>query len=134
MVKDPDPSSQKILYDKQTGYFRRDLIVFKNLDLSRASDVLSLCLLVYIVLTLATPLPTAFYVMFVSCAERSSRKDLTLLPQPSDHLASASLWCARLCVVYVVADPFGAAPPSLSCSLAEQRLLVDQAVRQEGRD
>ena len=36
MVKDPDPAHHKILYDKQTGYFRRDLIVFKNLDLSGA--------------------------------------------------------------------------------------------------
>lgn len=69
MVKDPDPQSQKILYDKQTGYFRRDLIVFKNLDLTRASDVLSLLLLTYVAITLVSNFSVPFYVM---CVPRSA--------------------------------------------------------------
>jgi phosphatidylethanolamine N-methyltransferase len=43
MVEDPDPQHESLLYDKQTGYFRRDLIVFKNFDPFRGADLFMLC-------------------------------------------------------------------------------------------
>jgi hypothetical protein len=40
MVRDDDPATAQILYDRTAGYFRRDLVIFKNLHLSRATDIL----------------------------------------------------------------------------------------------
>ena len=43
-----DPEVEKVLYDSSNGYFRRDLVVFKNINLGRSSD---LCLVILITYT-----------------------------------------------------------------------------------
>eukprot|EP01100_Stratorugosa_tubuloviscum_P000169 TRINITY_DN1036_c1_g3_i1.p1 TRINITY_DN1036_c1_g3~~TRINITY_DN1036_c1_g3_i1.p1 ORF type:complete len:701 (-),score=249.82 TRINITY_DN1036_c1_g3_i1:108-2210(-) len=65
-VEEQDPQRQCILYDKQTGYFRRDLIVFKNFTLWRASDFFMLLIIVYSVIPLIfIDISPTFYVIQV---------------------------------------------------------------------
>ncbi|KAL6069572.1 Phosphatidylethanolamine N-methyltransferase, variant 2 [Balamuthia mandrillaris] len=47
MVTDPDPKTKTILYDTKTGYFRKDLIVFKNFDPLRSSDIFMGVIILY---------------------------------------------------------------------------------------
>jgi len=53
----------KILYDTQTGYFRRDLIVFKNLDLFRSSDLFMLVIIAYSLIFFFLNLDPIFYIV-----------------------------------------------------------------------
>ncbi|PRP86701.1 hypothetical protein PROFUN_02850 [Planoprotostelium fungivorum] len=61
-VEDPSPEMEKILHDAQTGYFRRDLIVFKNFDPFRSSDLFMLFLIIYNVVLMFLDLPTSFFI------------------------------------------------------------------------
>jgi len=62
MVEDRESEKNRILYDLETGYFRRDLIVFKNLDLFRSSDLFMVIILFYSFLLNLLNMPYAFYV------------------------------------------------------------------------
>jgi len=62
MVEDRESEKNKILYDLDAGYFRRDLIVFKNLDLFRSSDLFMVVILFYSFLLNLLNMPYAFYV------------------------------------------------------------------------
>lgn len=62
MVRDPDPGRTKILYDTQYGYFRRDLIVFKNMDLARSADLMGIVIGAYTLGLFLLPLHPAIFV------------------------------------------------------------------------
>lgn len=55
--------SKKILYDHQVGYFRRDLIVFKNLDIFRSSDLFMVIIIFYCLFLNCLNLHWSFYVI-----------------------------------------------------------------------
>ena len=57
-----DPETEKVLYDQNNGYFRRDLIVFKNFNLFRSSDFFLIVLLAYTAIQYFFDLHPAFYV------------------------------------------------------------------------
>eukprot|EP01087_Luapelamoeba_hula_P001905 TRINITY_DN116_c3_g1_i1.p1 TRINITY_DN116_c3_g1~~TRINITY_DN116_c3_g1_i1.p1 ORF type:complete len:654 (+),score=64.73 TRINITY_DN116_c3_g1_i1:81-2042(+) len=63
MVADPDPKRQTILYDKSTGYFRKDLIVFYNFNIMRSADMFMLVIIIYCVITLFVDLSPVFYII-----------------------------------------------------------------------
>eukprot|EP01117_Protostelium_nocturnum_P000747 TRINITY_DN1092_c0_g1_i1.p1 TRINITY_DN1092_c0_g1~~TRINITY_DN1092_c0_g1_i1.p1 ORF type:complete len:701 (-),score=202.25 TRINITY_DN1092_c0_g1_i1:178-2280(-) len=52
----------RILHDAQTGYFRRDLIVFKNFDPFRSSDLFMALLITYSVFLAFLNLPSSFFI------------------------------------------------------------------------
>jgi len=56
------PEVQEVLYNRDNGYFRRDLIVFKNINLFRSSDICLVILLTYTFLQYLYNLPLWFYV------------------------------------------------------------------------
>mmetsp|Transcript_27502 Transcript_27502/g.38785 ORF Transcript_27502/g.38785 Transcript_27502/m.38785 type:complete len:650 (-) Transcript_27502:29-1978(-) len=64
-VKDHDQTNiaerNRILYDLQTGYFRKDLIVFKNFDPLRSSDLFVFIIIFYTLLLQFANLPQWFY-------------------------------------------------------------------------
>jgi hypothetical protein len=62
MVEDAEIERKRRLYDTQTGYFRRDLIVFKNLDVFRSSDLFMIVILFYCVMLNFLNLHWTFYV------------------------------------------------------------------------
>jgi phosphatidylethanolamine N-methyltransferase len=64
MVKEQprDQESTTILYDKQTGYFRRDLIVFKNFFVFRSSDFFTLLIFFYNLVLLFANFSPGLYV------------------------------------------------------------------------
>eukprot|EP01116_Phalansterium_solitarium_P021730 TRINITY_DN6889_c0_g1_i3.p1 TRINITY_DN6889_c0_g1~~TRINITY_DN6889_c0_g1_i3.p1 ORF type:complete len:722 (-),score=265.98 TRINITY_DN6889_c0_g1_i3:333-2498(-) len=61
-VRDESEDDRKILYDMQTGYFRKDLIVFARFDWCRAADLFSVVVLFYMVLLNMLNLNPVFYV------------------------------------------------------------------------
>eukprot|EP01114_Cavostelium_apophysatum_P019463 TRINITY_DN6285_c0_g1_i1.p1 TRINITY_DN6285_c0_g1~~TRINITY_DN6285_c0_g1_i1.p1 ORF type:complete len:726 (+),score=212.23 TRINITY_DN6285_c0_g1_i1:218-2395(+) len=61
-VMNPNPERNKILYDAQTGYFRRDLIVFKNLNIFRSSDLFLVVMIFYVLCLNALNLHWSFYI------------------------------------------------------------------------
>lgn len=56
-----DPTKQSLFYDKKTGYFRSDLIVLKNFDITRSSDLFVLIILCFIVLLNIAGMPLWFW-------------------------------------------------------------------------
>jgi len=54
--------SPQILYNAESGYFRRDLIAFKNLDIFRASDLFMIVIIVYSTLLNLLNMPYYFYI------------------------------------------------------------------------
>ena len=60
-----DPETERVLYDSSNGYFRRDLIVFKNINLGRSSDLCLMILLLYTSLQYFFGLPMWFFVVQV---------------------------------------------------------------------
>jgi phosphatidylethanolamine N-methyltransferase len=61
MVEDKDPETRNILYDLKTGYFRKDLIVFKNLDPFRSSDLFIMVIAFYCLMLNVLNLHWGFY-------------------------------------------------------------------------
>jgi phosphatidylethanolamine N-methyltransferase len=62
MVQNKDSETSKILYDLKTGYFRKDLIVFKNVDFFRSTDLFLLFILFYVLLLNLLNLHENFYI------------------------------------------------------------------------
>jgi len=62
MVQDKSPEDQTLLYNKQTGYFRKDLIVFKNLNLLRSSDLFMVVITGYNAMLFFFNVTSSFYV------------------------------------------------------------------------
>eukprot|EP01120_Amphizonella_sp_Union-15-10_P014790 TRINITY_DN7316_c0_g1_i1.p1 TRINITY_DN7316_c0_g1~~TRINITY_DN7316_c0_g1_i1.p1 ORF type:complete len:731 (-),score=105.58 TRINITY_DN7316_c0_g1_i1:1-2193(-) len=62
MVQDQQPERQILLYHNQSGYFRKDLIVFKNLTLFRSSDVFMIVILAYNIMFFFFDISNAFYI------------------------------------------------------------------------
>jgi phosphatidylethanolamine N-methyltransferase len=60
-VEEESIEKRRILYDKQTGYFRKDLIIFYNFDLFRASDLFMVLLIAYCLILTVFDLPLWFY-------------------------------------------------------------------------
>lgn len=61
MVEEQDIERRRILYDKQTGYFRRDLIIFYHLDIFRSADLFMVLLIAYCLILNLFDLPLWFY-------------------------------------------------------------------------
>jgi phosphatidylethanolamine N-methyltransferase len=66
MVKEQahDKDSTTILYNKQTGYFRRDLIVFKNFFVFRSSDFFTVLIFFYNLVLFFSDFSSALYVAY----------------------------------------------------------------------
>jgi len=62
LVADPDPQTKSILYDKVTGYFRKDLIVFYNFNILRSSDIFMIVIILYCFMTIFFDIHPAFYI------------------------------------------------------------------------
>eukprot|EP01128_Nolandella_sp_AFSM9_P007229 TRINITY_DN3904_c0_g1_i1.p1 TRINITY_DN3904_c0_g1~~TRINITY_DN3904_c0_g1_i1.p1 ORF type:complete len:600 (-),score=134.46 TRINITY_DN3904_c0_g1_i1:39-1817(-) len=62
-IKESEDEKERtdILYDKKTGYFRRDLIVFKNFFVLRSSDIFSVVVLLYNLVLAFVDLPLIFF-------------------------------------------------------------------------
>lgn len=57
-----DPNKQTLMYDKKTGYFRSDLIVLKNFQILRSSDLFLSLILVYVLFLNFAGMPLWFWV------------------------------------------------------------------------
>lgn len=57
-----DPDTERVLFDTRNGYFRRDMIVFKNLNLARSSDLSLIVIIIYTFLQVFFYFPTWFFV------------------------------------------------------------------------
>lgn len=66
MIEEQETTRKSILYDTKAGYFRKDLIVFKNLDLFRSSDLFMIIILSYCILLNFFSLPLSFYIGYYS--------------------------------------------------------------------
>ncbi len=62
MVQDKNSEASKILYDLKTGYFRKDLIVFKNVDFFRSTDLFLVFIIIYVLLLNLLNLHEYFYI------------------------------------------------------------------------
>ena len=60
-----DPEVEEVLYNTTNGYFRRDLIVFKNINIARSSDLCLVVLISYTCLQCLFDLPFWFFVVQV---------------------------------------------------------------------
>jgi len=59
------PETEEVLYNSSNGYFRRDMIVFKNINPGRSSDLCLMILLGYTILQCFFGLPLYFFVVQV---------------------------------------------------------------------
>lgn len=58
-----DPEVERVLYNSSNGYFRRDLIVFKNFNYGRSSDLCLMIVLFYTIIQIFFGLPLWFFVV-----------------------------------------------------------------------
>lgn len=65
LVEEQDPVKRTILYEKSDAYFRRDLIIFKNFDPWRSSDIFMVLIIAYSSVLTFCNLNPAFYVIQV---------------------------------------------------------------------
>jgi phosphatidylethanolamine N-methyltransferase len=66
-TKEVDPAKQTLLYDQASGYFRRDMIAFKNMDLFRAADLFTAIIIALHVLLFAVgDTPAWFWVVLAT--------------------------------------------------------------------
>eukprot|EP01102_Stenamoeba_stenopodia_P009549 TRINITY_DN2829_c0_g1_i1.p1 TRINITY_DN2829_c0_g1~~TRINITY_DN2829_c0_g1_i1.p1 ORF type:complete len:753 (-),score=210.08 TRINITY_DN2829_c0_g1_i1:210-2468(-) len=65
LIEEQDPLKRTILYEQSDAYFRRDLIVFKNFDPWRSSDIFMALIIAYSSVLTFCNLNPAFYVMQV---------------------------------------------------------------------
>eukprot|EP01127_Copromyxa_protea_P013946 TRINITY_DN380_c0_g2_i1.p1 TRINITY_DN380_c0_g2~~TRINITY_DN380_c0_g2_i1.p1 ORF type:complete len:598 (-),score=159.49 TRINITY_DN380_c0_g2_i1:57-1850(-) len=63
MVTDIDEKQKKILYDDKTGYFRKDMIFFKNFTFYRSSDLTMVVLVMYNLALSFSSLPSGFFIL-----------------------------------------------------------------------